>query len=331
MKRHYSLIGLALAIIVVTILLFRQRTHNPATTERPDISETPLPGRPKEASSGNADEQRGRPRNLVGAVESMLSTPITFYGKVVDQRSDPVPYAKVGYGILDKFNASGSVGESAADGDGSFVITGVRGAVISVSVHKEGYHFLEDLSKGSFAYGYGTDTYTKPAPTKENPAVFVLQKMGKIEPLIVVDDHSFRIPKDGTSVVVDLVTGKASRSGQLQVQAWTGERDPGGPRFYDWKCRVSIPGGGIADRKREFEFEAPKDGYQEFLEIVMPKDAERWTADVEKSYFARLSDGRHALINFRMLAAGDHFFRIVSYLNPTPGSRSLEYDSTKRK
>lgn len=331
MKRQHFLIGLVFAIIIVAVILFRQRLPNPANSERPDISQTHLPGMPKETLSGNADEQRERRRNLAGAVESMLNTPITFYGKVVDQHGDPVPHAKVGYGLLDKFNDSGSVGESTAGGDGSFVISGVRGAVISVSVHKKGYHFLEDSSKGSFAYGYGTDAYTKPAPTKENPAVFVLQKMGKIEPLIVVEDHSFRIPKDGTPVVVDLVTGKASGSGQLKVQAWTGERDRGGSRFYDWKCRVSIPGGGIVERKRAFEFEAPNDGYQEFLEIVMPKEAERWTADVEKSYFARLSDGRHVLINFRMLAAGDHFFRIVSYLNPTPGGRSLEYDSATRK
>jgi hypothetical protein len=280
---------------------------------------------PAEATTVPAEEDSAR-RKVAEIVGSMLNTPIVFYGKVVDQNGDPVPEANVDYGLLDKFNESGSVGKTRADGGGNVKISGVRGAVISVSVYKKGYHFIEDLSKGSFAYGYGNDAYTKSPPTRENPAVLVLHKMVVTEPLIRLENPSFRLKKDGTPMKVNLATGKVSNSGQLQVQAWTAERPPDGTKRFDWKYRISVPGGGVIERANPFDFEAPEKGYHNFLEFEMPANVERWIPGIEKSYFLRLADGRYARIEFRMVAQGYHYFRIDSLLNPKSGSRNLEFD-----
>jgi hypothetical protein len=272
-----------------------------------------------------SEEQAAR-RQIVGMVESMLNTPIVLHGKVVDQHGNPVPKARIGYGLLDKFNESGSTGHQFADAQGNFTISGVRGAVIGVSASKEGYYKIHNVSNQSFAYGYGTDAYTKPPPTKENPAVLVLHKMGVMEPLVFNEYRSFMIQKDGTPVLVDLASGTPSSSGQFKVEAWTKEKLPGGSKYFDWKCRLSVPGGGLIERKGAFDFEAPADGYRESDEILMPKDAEGWNSQVEKEYFLRLADGRYARIRFRMIAGGHHFFNMESYLNPKTGSRNLEFD-----
>jgi hypothetical protein len=308
-------------------------------------SVAPLPGKisepePADAQSAHPidesskiiverDREKERQALHKGIID-MLNAPITFSGRVVDQHGDPVPHANARYSLLDKFNASGSGGETRADGVGYFEISGVRGAVLGVNVSKDGYYQIHNVSNQRFAYGTGPDGYTKPPPTKEDPAILVLHKMGETEPLIYIENRSFRIPKDGTPVRVDLATGRASEVGQLKVEAWTSERDPGGLRYYDWKCRVSVPGGGLVERAGQFEFEAPVGGYLQSFEVVMEKNDPDWQRRFEKNLFLRTQDGRHARIKITFTSGGDHYLRLESHFNPQSGSRNLEYDPAKR-
>lgn len=151
--------------------------------------------------------------------------------------------------------------------------------------------------------------------------------MGKADPLIVRDDHT-RIPHDGTPVEINLANGRvvSAGNGDLRVEAWTDDENWNEKRRYNWRCRITVPGGGLLERKDPFDFEAPADGYKENDEIVMDGDAERWQPRKARDYFAKLSDGRYARFNFTMIAGGDHFFRLESFLNPAPDSRNLEYD-----
>jgi hypothetical protein len=274
--------------------------------------------------------QQEKRRKVVEQVEAMLNTPITFYGKVVDQKDDPVPTARVGYSLLDKFAASGSNSQTVADQKGYFEISGVKGAVLGVNVSKEGYYQIHNVSNQRFAYGMGPDGYTKSPPTKDNPAVFVLHKMGETEPLIR-NEKNIRIPRTGNPVEINLATGRmvAVGQGDLRVEAWTNDQAKNERGRYDWKCRISVPGGGLVERKDDFAFEAAVEGYQPSEEIVMSADAERWNPQASRQYFIKLADNRYARIEFEMIAGGDHFFSITSYLNPTPGSRNLEYDPSK--
>src|SRR5207253_3346534 len=92
---------------------------------------------------------------------------------------------------------------------------------------------------------------------------------------------------------------------------------------------ISIPIGGLIATAKEFDFEAPENGYQPSSEILMTTDlGSNWRGIVDKKYFLKLKDGNYARMNFKMIAGGDHFCAIESFLNPT-GSRNLEYDTAK--
>jgi hypothetical protein len=144
---------------------------------------------------------------------------------------------------------------------------------------------------------------------------------------LVALKRNYRIPRDGTPFAIDLASGHATKeaNGNLVVQCWT--QDQGKPRGqkYDWRCRITIPGGGIITTDEEFAFLAPEMGYKPSLEIIMPADRPDWKSDTGLKFYYQLSDGRYGRMTFSMIAGGDHFCLIESFLNPS-GSRNLEFD-----
>jgi hypothetical protein len=273
--------------------------------------------------SGQRDEAHRR--ETVAKIITVLGTPIEFYGKVVDQNGDPISEANVDYGTIDKFDANGSNYRGRSAEDGNFSISGIKGAVLTVGVQKEGYYNIHGKSDAAFAYGVGPDATRKEPPTKGNPAVFVLQKKGPAEPLIRSGGGQIDIPRTGEPLFIDLATGKPGR-GDLQIEAWIGNSSQ--PRF-DWRYRLSIPGGGLVERNGQFDFEAPSDGYESFVEINMPANAGRWSSDVPKQYFAKLPNGTYARFSTEFYAGNRNFIVFESYLNPKSGSRNLEFDPQK--
>ncbi|MGH8047326.1 MAG: carboxypeptidase-like regulatory domain-containing protein [Chthoniobacterales bacterium] len=248
---------------------------------------------------------------------------------MIDQNGDPVPDAKIVYGATDKFDADGSNYHGKSDADGNFSISGIKGVVLTVGVAKAGYYHIHGKSNGAFAYAMDADSQTRPPPTKENPAIFLLQKMGATEPLIKVES-GLRISRNGAPVEISLATGRLKTPGDFRVEAWTHDETPDAKGHYDWRCRVSVPNGGLVERTGQFDFQAPQDGYKSSDEIKMPVTAKEWHPACERSYFIRLSDGRYARVQFEMIAGGNHYFQIEAYLNPAPGSRNLEFDPEKQ-
>jgi len=267
----------------------------------------------------------------IGKIVQAFNAPIVFYGKVEDQFGAPVPDAGIEYSVANRyFGESTRVDGGKSDEQGLFSKFGMAGAGVYVSVFKEGYY--GNGSKSARSFGYGTPSGDQP-PSKEHPALFVLQKMGSTEPLIKVEAY-VPIPRDGTPVEVSLRHSRVkdtsgSKHGDLRVEAWTDDTHKDEHRRYDWRCRVSILDGGFAERTGEFAFEAPIDGYTPIFEFAMPRTTARWTNSVEREWFLCLADGCFARIRFKMAAGGDHFFFVESYLNPKPGSRNLEFDPAK--
>jgi hypothetical protein len=274
---------------------------------------------------------QARRKETVDKILASLATPITFYGRIIDQNGDPVPNANVRYGVIDKFDADGSRYEDKSDASGYFSVDGIQGAVLTVGVWKNGYHIIENKSKGSFAYGVGADSTRKEPPTKNNPAIFVLQKGGITEPLIRLSTGGIKVPKNGSPVSIDLATGERTSASAncLKVEAWTEDKTSNAAGSYHWRCRVSVPGGGLVERKEQFDFEAPALGYQQYDEIVMLSNDPSWTRRFKKNYFAQFPSGNYARLQFQFTSGGDHFFIVESYLNPRPGSRNVEFDPQK--
>jgi hypothetical protein len=188
---------------------------------------------------------------------------------------------------------------------------------------------IDGKSANAFAYGIGPDSVRRKPPTKDNPAIFVLQKMGIAEPLIQISSRTYRIPRNGTPVEVDLTTGQVSVLGHLRVETWTEDQAKDAKQHYNWRCRISVPQGGLVERKGQFDFQAPVDGYKRSDDIMMLQTADKWQPQAKRNYFIQLPEGKYGRLTFYMIAQGDHFFEIESYLNPRPGSRNLEFEPQK--
>jgi hypothetical protein len=226
---------------------------------------------------------------------------------------------------MDKFDARGTSYQKTSDANGLFSISGIRGAVLTVGVWKDGYQVIDDQSTGAFAYGTPPDSTRRFPPTVENPAIFVLHKMGRTEPLIKSSSGQVDIPKNGEIVRVDFRTGR-STAGALQIQSWIGDTHA---RKYDWSYRLSIPRGGLIERADPFDCEAPADGYQSSSDTIMMASSDIWSSSHSRSYFAQFPDGTYARFLIKFYPGSRNFVVLESYLNPTPGHRNLEFDPAK--
>jgi hypothetical protein len=256
-------------------------------------------------------------------------TPISFYGKVVDERDNPIEGATVKLNAADKPWQNSSEYDRTSDAEGLFSITGIRGAGLAVFVSKAGYYPTAESRRG-FTYGAPRGKGDGEIPTPDAPAIFVLHKMGETAPLVHQRAKDFPIDGKGTPVDVNLSIGAQGHSNgeQIRVEVWSDDPTYGARGPYGWKARVSVPGGGLVERKGQFDFEAPNDGYVPAFEISMAPNADRWRDGFERQFFAKLADGRFARIKLDLATSG-LFFRLESYLNPTLGSQNLEFDPTK--
>jgi len=273
---------------------------------------------------------RGSP---IGIVAATFSAPIEFYGRVVDQNSQPVSDAEVGFQAADQFMASGTRYSAKSDGDGYFSITGIRGAGLDVIVSKHGYDTSKGHSDQTFGYGMGPDSFRKVPPTKDKPATFVLRKKAAPDRLVRISSRQYLITKDGTPNEVNLETGKAVAAGEghLRVECWANDELKDDQRRFDWKCRISVPRGGLVERNPEFDFEAPEDGYRPAEEITVRADdpRQRWSPEEDREYFLKLGGGKYARVHLSVGVGRNPMVILESYLNPS-GSRNLEYEPSKQ-
>ena len=247
-------------------------------------------------------------------------TPIEFYGKIVDEQEQPVEGVQVKFSCNDLSAEGTSYYEKISDNQGLFSISGVQGKLLTAKVSKAGY-YTSVRDNDSFYYA-GQNVNFVPNPNQ--PVLFHLRKHGPGEHLIGFSKN-FRVPKDGSPILLDLISNTLVPSTEtgIKIECWTENPAKRGARF-NWKCRISIPSGGLQSNDDEFGFLAPADGYQESDEIDMTlATAEKWQRDIARQYFIRTANGRYGRLTFRMIAGGDHFCVIDSVLNPS-GSRNLE-------
>jgi hypothetical protein len=269
-------------------------------------------------------------------------TPISFFGKVVDETGNPVPNAEVHVDFVDTFGdgKDHTRRNEITDAQGCFSVSGHGMAILIEEITKDGYYPLHKLGQFQKDKSSGIYGYTKvggnfnPHVNPHNPAILVLKKMGVTEPLIRTGGGQVPAKKDGTPIEISLTTGKMVSSGQgdIKVEVWTHDEAvaPNSNAHFDWRCRISVPNGGLAVRSNNFDFIAPETGYLTSDEIDMPASLETgWSYDVTRQYFLKLSGNRYARFELEMSAGGYQFFVFKSYLDPKPGSRNLEYDPTK--
>jgi hypothetical protein len=252
--------------------------------------------------------------------------PIEFYGKVVDENTNPVEAANV------QFQWSESPTQDVAktfitksDVNGLFSFQGARGRSLDVYVSKEGY-YNSKRDKTGYMYALADDIFS---PSISNPVIFHLRKKGKGESLIHIGGiglHTMRdylLDANGKPTDVSLFTGQLTPTGRgdLQVEFQAGPPLDNLSSRITRQCQVSVPEGGLIQTSDEFPFLAPEDGYQ--TSDAWSITATNWTETVNQQYYVKLRNGDFGRVNIRVIGASRPFLRLDSYVNPS-GSQDLE-------
>jgi hypothetical protein len=166
---------------------------------------TPVNQPPKdepESATPSLSQAKVKQTTPMSAFLSAFETPISLFGKVVDQHDDPVPGASVKLSPISKPFSDGS-GEGptlVTDANGNFSIQGLRGFSMGVSARKDdGYLYLSPLGgpASSAMVSYDDDAadgkrYSNPA----TPITLTLHKIGTTEPLLSMEDTRWKLPID---------------------------------------------------------------------------------------------------------------------------------------
>jgi hypothetical protein len=257
---------------------------------------------------------------------AMWQRPIDFYGKVVDENTNPVEGAIVQFSWSERPNeTSEQTSTTTSDSTGLFSLHDKHGAIMVVSVGKNGYYASHGGQQTFHFSSFFPGTFS---PDPLNPIVFLLHKKGQGDSLIEKDfppgiGQIWQLHHDGIPIELDLLNGSqnVTGSGQLKLELWRDLSNPNA-KVFDWRLQLSAPGGGLIPTDEEFAFQAPEGGYQSPVVIDMPATNENWQGEIRSKYYLQLPDGKYGRIDFYLLPRNG-VFTVHSAINPS-GSRNLE-------
>lgn len=253
---------------------------------------------------------------------ALWQSPIDFYGKVIDQNSNPVDGATISFHWVETPTEDGNrSANTTSDAQGLFSLHNALGLSLAISVSKNGFYTSR---RDNDTFTYGSLGGAKFSPDPFNPVIFHLLKKGTPQPLIGLKKN-YRIARDGTPLSINLTTGatEPTMTGDFVVQCWIMDAGKQPGQEYDWHCTLTVPGGGMVLTDEEFPFLAPESGYAPSIEISMPQDSLHWQSEATLRFYYLLANGCYGRMTFSMIAGGHHFCMIDSAFNPT-GSRDLE-------
>ena len=255
------------------------------------------------------------------------------YGKVVNQRGEPVAGASVKAMVVDSpVHAGPPPIVVLTDASGIFSFHGLKGAEVGVDAFKEGCIRYDTTGPSSSA------TIDNPESTgPAQPLILTLHDPGVMEQLVHKEHQRWRLPDDGAPklIYLDEENGKngnhaiefrfKSEYQQLPEEKLYDYR-------FDWSFEMRIPGGGFLrnnnDLKKDsyYQFDAPVTGYQDGVRYGFShsQDREDWRKFLNDSFFVKFPDGTHGRIRF--VVQGDAYrspLLMETWYNPKPGSRNL--------
>jgi len=258
--------------------------------------------------------------------EQILQKPIDFYGKVIDENSNAVSGANIGF-RWDDLKAPDWTRTSAttSDSDGLFSLNGKRGATLTVSVSKEGYYTSrKDTDSFYFVFAPNNRVYS---PDQSNPSIFHLHKKGQGVELVTSANGlqpslAALVPIDGEPVKVDLLQQKVGASGDLELSQVKPDRSHW-QSATNWSFHMSIPAGGFIEEADAFPFTAPETGYQSRVDLNFAKGDPAWATQITKTYYIAFGEPRkYAWLRVNANIAQQTVF--LQYAINPDGSRNLE-------
>lgn len=350
-KTHRIALLVSIAALVAVLLWLwpRNRPHAvPSSASTPSSTAQPTPAEMRSAEmsaskSANAPVEISAPQQPTSKRErklELLSTanhqPIEFYGKVVDQFGNPLAdvavYASVIYNTGSKSGIDKD--ETKTDAQGLFSLRGLRGRTLGIGLEKAGYEDVGD--HGPFQYTQLVKEEERHVPDAKKPVLFTLWKLHGAEPMIH-GEKDFKIAPNGEPVRVDLMTGKIVKEGGDLVISMHHMQVPHGTVYahFDWSAEVAIVEGGFIEESRRRitgMYEAPESGYQPTLTLHFVAGTKDWVPSVAKNLYVKSRGNTYSRIYLDLQtspAQPASFVGLQWWLNPKPGSRNLEFDSSK--
>jgi hypothetical protein len=340
MKRRFVLVGLL--VLIVACLLFWLRwakeQGQPAVPQPGPAANVPTADSP-ETQGGNVIRTQAEPSTSTQAPSASSAppsagpradgtdptlerwrTPIEFYGKVVDENTNPVSGAKISFDCNDTSSTGTSFYHAESDVSGSFSLKGIQGYLLVVKVSKEGYYSVLPFGT-NFFYARASANIV---PDQENSVIFTLRKKGSGAELITSENGVrpslwVRVPGNNTPVRVDLFQKQVSPNGQLEIS----QNKPPWNEATEWSFHMSIPGGGFVENQDEFQFEAPEMNYQQTVEYQFTRSETNWITHATKQFYIVLDQPRrYGWLRIESDLAQETVF-LTYAINPA-GSRNLE-------
>lgn len=343
MKKKNWIIILAFALALFVFLLWPRLTQhapNLTPTDKPSQSATSLDGEsnqtganePLQSNAATMSSQQSpivsdidKPEIFKKAIEEM-NTPIDFYGKVIDQDSNPIPNVKV-LARVRHWNArfpteTGPAArfiaiEKSTDSSGSFQINGEAGDGFGIVIDPQNGYELEPMQHSFGAVG----------GSFEAPVVFKMWSTNVHEQLIT-GGQSFHIVPDGRPYLIDLTKGTIAESGDGDLKVWVKrpEQITYGKR-YDWSCEMDVLNGGLLAAADSSMYQAPADGYTPSFQFEQKVGSGWGDSTGEKRFYVLLNNGKeYGRITIELMAYYNDkipgLIRLSYAINPS-GSRIL--------
>jgi hypothetical protein len=341
--RRIACFAIALAAISAA-LLFRPSSERKATTDlapardAEDFTATNLPtataaGQTEEKPTSLNSEAPGSAASTPVLKEGFRdyvdrhNQPVGFYGKVIDQISNPVPNVSIDMRVREwtvSPLASAGVGGTMApvhretDDDGRFEVRGMSGDAIELmGVQKEGYD-LSPQTPRNWGPSNGSPDF---------PVIFKLWHKGEPGQL-VTGKKFFGVTPDGRAYAIDLLKGTASEStnggGDFFMRV---SRPPNVSRSdkYSWSFEILPADGGILETNGGLLYQAPQFGYLPRYDFSTDPADPNWRFRVRRSFYLKTRGAAYARVNLEVFAYYDHEGAVdLNYaINPS-GSTNLQ-------
>jgi hypothetical protein len=240
--------------------------------------------------------------------------PIEFYGRVLDDREQPVSGATVSTEWTDLSKEGSSERILLTDAAGLFSLTGITGKNLGVRVKKDGYKpYHANRSSYEYAAYFEREWHV---PDRNKPVIFRLRKNRKTEPLI---KREFLLPVEIGQPATFAMDPKSPDAPKVVFELLTNAQI----RDRQWSARISVPSGGLQATLEEFPFEAPESGYETsvFSDYNTPKPVGFHGGAQGGVFFVHNQKG-YGRVELKMIS-GTIDTRVISFWNPS-GSRNLE-------
>jgi hypothetical protein len=357
-KRVLGVIAIILLIGLVWWLVQKpeplKRVESPKVEEpkRAEVAGTSLPSQPtkehpdpiKEALEKNPQPVKKEVTHeeklqTINKWEDQREIDLTFYGKVLDQNSQPVIGAAIKALVVSYRPALPGTPlhpqeylEVVTDNGGGFSIHAGRTRMFHIdSITKEGYE-LAAAPNGSYSYDVDRSNPQRFSPDPNKPVVFRMWKKGSVESL-VAGDKFYGVVPDGRVYGIDMLKGQkveGGTAGDFTVRINRPAQITPQTR-YDWSFVIEGANGGIIESNDEFMYQAPESGYQPRYEYTMSPTNPNWRETVKKNFYVKSRNGQvYGRMEVEVIASykDKAVFNVKYYANPA-GSRNLEYDSTQ--